>query len=228
MLVLIGSEKGGVGKSTLACHAAVRLAMTGKPTCLVDCDPQGTSHRWAQLRGQHRPEAPAVGSEQLHGDIRQGIRALARQYQHLVVDCGGADSRALRSGMLLAHRLIIPTRVARRDLETLSHVAQLVLQAQEARPADRPLITRVVFNMTRALPNFWARIDDARQAVESMELEVCPRPLVERVAYDDSQRQGGTVFDGDSDPKASEEMEAVLRALLRRQGEPTEVHNDEQ
>jgi anion-transporting ArsA/GET3 family ATPase len=36
MIVLVGSEKGGVGKSTIAAHTAVRLAMTGKPTILID------------------------------------------------------------------------------------------------------------------------------------------------------------------------------------------------
>lgn len=213
MLVLVGSEKGGVGKSTIAAHAAVRLALTGKATVLIDCDPQLTSYRWTQQRAEHRPDAPVVAGERLAGDIRGPVAELARRYHHLVVDVGGADTKALRSGLVLANRLIIPSRVARRDIETLSHVASLVQQVRESR--DKPLHARVVFNMTRALPNFWARIDGAAEAVRSLDLEVCPYPIVERLSYDDSQRHGGSVFEH-TDVKAKAEMNRVLEALLSR------------
>jgi chromosome partitioning protein len=148
------------------------------------------------------------------GDIRAGINDLANKYCHIVIDCGGADSAALRSGMLIAHRLIIPSKVARRDLETLKHVSTLVNKANEKR--SEPIISRVVFNQTRALPNFWTRIDGAREAVEALGLEVCQYPIVERVSYDDTQYRGGTVFDDKTDPKAIAEMESVLKALLRK------------
>lgn len=218
MIVLVGSEKGGVGKSTIAAHTAVRLAMTGKPTILIDADPQGTSWAWAQSRKHHKPGAPQVDTEKMSGDIRPGIKDLAGNYGHIVIDCGGADSTALRSGMLIAHRLIIPSKVARRDLETLKHVSKLVAKANEKRveQGSKPLTSRVVFNQTRALPNFWTRIDGAREAVESLGLEVCKYPIVERVSYDDTQYQGGTVFDDESDQKAITEMENVLKALLRK------------
>jgi len=218
MIVLVGSEKGGVGKSTIAAHTAVRLAMTSKPTILVDADPQGTSWAWAQLRKRHKPDASKVDTEKMAGDIRPGIKDLASNYAHIVIDCGGADSAALRSGMLISQRLIIPSKVARRDLETLKHVSMLVNKANEKRGEQGigPIISRVVFNQTRALPNFWTRIDAAREAVEALGLEVCQYPIVERVSYDDTQYQGGTVFDDEADPKAIAEMESVLKALLRK------------
>lgn len=219
MIVLVGSEKGGVGKSTIAAHTAVRLAMTGKPTILVDSDPQATSWAWAQARKKNRPDGPVVETVKMTGDIRKDIEELGESYGHIVIDCGGADSVALRAGMMIAHRLIIPSRVARRDLETLKHVSELVLAANTKR-ADigrRPLLARVVFNMTRALPNFWNRINAAKGVIESMGLGVSRYPIVERVSYDDSQYQGGTVFDDNADPKAKAEMERVLMALLRKE-----------
>ena len=219
MIVLVGSEKGGVGKSTIAAHAAVRLAMTDKPTILVDAAPQGPSCAWAAARKRYQLEAAKVDSQQMTGDIRPGIEKLAQSYRHIVIDCGGADSVALRSGMMIAHRLIIPSKVARRDLETLRHVSTLVLNANEKREANgqNPLLARVVFNMTRALPNFWSRIDAAKATVEAMGLGVSQYPIVDRVSYDDSQYQGGTVFDSDHDPKAFEEIERVLQSLLRKE-----------
>lgn len=218
MIVLIGSEKGGVGKSTLAAHAAARLAMTGKPTFLVDADPQQTSWRWAMARKKYRPEAPAVESATFVGDLRPELEKLAKTYGHIVIDCGGADSLALRSAMMLANRMIIPSRVARRDIETLQHVSKLVsaANAERTKNGNAPMIARVVFNGIKALPSFWSRIEAAKNAVEGMGLGVSKYSVVDRVSYDDSQHQGGTVFDNDADPKASEEMERVLQSLLRK------------
>ncbi|WP_017431419.1 AAA family ATPase [Vreelandella jeotgali] len=218
MIVLVGSEKGGVGKSTIAAHAAVRLSMTGKPTLLVDTDPQTTSASWAAARRLHQPDLAPVDSRKITGDIRSSIKELAQSYGHIVIDCGGADSVALRSGMLIANRLIIPSRVARRDLETLRHVSALVQTANEQRQSSglNPILARVVFNMTRALPNFWTRIDAAKEVIEAMGLGVSQYPIVDRVSYDDSQHEGGTVFDSSADHKAYEEMQRVLQALLRK------------
>ncbi|SHK90145.1 plasmid segregation oscillating ATPase ParF [Marinobacter antarcticus] len=219
MIVLVGSEKGGVGKSTIAAHVAVRLSMTGKPTILIDADPQATSWAWAQARNKYKPDSLRVETTKMTGDIRPGIKDLAASYGHIVVDCGGADSVALRSGMMIAHRLIIPSKVARRDLETLKHVSTLVHTANEKRESEgqSQLLARVVFNMTRALPNFWTRIEGAKKVVESLGLGVCPYPIVERVSYDDTQYQGGTVFDDKTDQKAIDEMERVLKSLLRKE-----------
>lgn len=202
----------------LAAHAAVRLAMTGKPTFLVDADPQQTSWRWAMARKKYRPEAPAVESACFVGDLRPEIEKLAKTYGHIVVDCGGADSMALRSAMIWANRMIIPSRVARRDIETLQHVSKLVsgANAERTKNGNKPMIARVVFNGIKPLPSFWNRIEAAKNAVESMGLGVSKYSVVDRVSYDDSQYQGGTVFDTKTDPKAFEEMERVLQSLLRK------------
>lgn len=213
MIVTVCSEKGGVGKSTIAAHAAVRLAMTGKPTLLIDADPQGTSYYWSVQRQQHRPDAPKVQCERVSGDLIPAISEYSKQYQHIVIDCGGADSPALRSSLLIAHRAIIPTQVSRRDLMTVAHMGDLIAQANHNR--KEPLIARVVFNRCNPLPSFWTRIDDAREAIESRGIEVTKAVIRQRVAYDDSEMQGGTVYEYD-DEKAKHEIEEVLKILLRK------------
>ncbi len=47
MIILVDSEKGGVGKSTLATNISATLAKDGKDVILIDADRQGTSANWA-------------------------------------------------------------------------------------------------------------------------------------------------------------------------------------
>ena len=52
MIVLIGGEKGGTGKTTLATNLAAMRALAGRDVLMIDTDPQGSANYWAQSRDE--------------------------------------------------------------------------------------------------------------------------------------------------------------------------------
>ncbi|XEI33116.1 AAA family ATPase [Aeromonas veronii] len=76
MILLVGGEKGGNGKSCLAQNLAVylRCQFQGE-VLLVDCDPQRTTSDWIQERNDN-PELPQINCVQLYGNIRNDLLSL--------------------------------------------------------------------------------------------------------------------------------------------------------
>ena len=52
MIILIGGEKGGTGKTTLSTNIAAKLALEGEDVLLVDTDKQGSASAWAATRDE--------------------------------------------------------------------------------------------------------------------------------------------------------------------------------
>ena len=97
MILLVGGEEGGSGKSCLAQNLAVYLKIVaGHDVLLLDADPQGTTMDWVQERNENEGLV-SLSSVQASGNIRKTLIDLAQRYQDIVIDAGGHDSEALRS-----------------------------------------------------------------------------------------------------------------------------------
>ncbi|MBV8705004.1 MAG: ParA family protein, partial [Acetobacteraceae bacterium] len=54
--IVLASQKGGAGKTTLAAHVAVAAEAAGAgPTVLIDTDPQGSLSAWWNVREADTP-----------------------------------------------------------------------------------------------------------------------------------------------------------------------------
>ena len=211
MILLVGGEKGGSGKSCLAQNLAVYLkTVARRDVLLLDADPQATTLDWSKERDANEglPKLPTVASS---GNIRQTLSDLSKRYQDIVVDAGGHDSEALRSAMTVATHMLLPFRPKRRDLKTLSKVANLIRLARAVNP---DMITHAVLTQCPPTPNQAVRIDDAKEACRSFELAPLEAVTMARNVYDDADEQGQSVLEVKTDDKAAAEIRALAVELF--------------
>lgn len=210
MIVLVGGEKGGSGKSCLAQNLAVYLQQKKRDVLLLDADPQSTTIDWIKERDKNS-DLRNIPSVQASGNIRQVLDDLSRRYQDIIIDAGGQDSEALRSAMTIATHMLLPFRPKRRDLKTLVHVEQLIKLAKAVNPE---LITRAVITQCPTLPSQAKRISEAKDACESFGLLALNQFTTNRNVYDDVDENGLSVFEVNSDPKAKAEIEQIVIEFL--------------
>ncbi|TBW34004.1 chromosome partitioning protein ParA [Azotobacter chroococcum] len=209
MILVLGGEKGGSGKSCLAQNLAVWLQRQGHDVLLVDADPQGTSLDWAREREQN-PDLPDLRIETAQGDIRKTLLDRIKRYEKIVVDAGGADSVALRSALTVATHALFPFRPKRRDLKTLAHAEEMITLARSVNPE---LIARSVITQAPSLPSQVKRILDSKDACTSYGFEPLQSFTTARNVYDDADEAGSSVLEAGTDAKAVEEIEQIAAEL---------------
>lgn len=209
MILVVGGEKGGAGKSCIAQNLSVWLKSEGHDVLLVDADPQRTSHLWAQERlgSEHLIELPV---EHAMGDLRKLLLDRAKRYAAIVVDVGGADSMTLRSAMTVATHILFPLRPKRRDLKTLPNLEHLV---SLTRPVNPDVIVRAIISQAPTLPSQVARILDAKEACASFGLQALNAIVYNRNVYDDADESGSSVMELGTDAKASDEIKQLATEL---------------
>ncbi|MGA6129112.1 MULTISPECIES: AAA family ATPase [unclassified Microbacterium] len=209
MIILIGSQKGGPGKTTIAVNLAVEFAREGKDVCLVDADPQRSAARWHADREEQR-HTPAIACVEKLGNINQTLQDLAGRYDVVVVDVAGKDSREMRTGMVAADTLVVVVRPSQLDLDTLGHMSEVIDQAVDLNPSldVRGLITQAPSN-----PSITERHDAGEYLADYPRIRPLDTVIYERKAYRDVIGEGLGVVEWNN-PKAKNEIQALAAELV--------------
>ncbi len=210
MIILIGSQKGGCGKSTIAVNIASSLALDhDADVLLVDADSQRSVARWVQDR-QNRQGLKDIPCVQISGDVRKNLKDLAGRYDHLVVDVAGKDSSELRSGLSVADVLLSPLRPSQYDLDTLPHLAEVYSMAKDF---NEKLKATLVLNLCPTNPVI-READEARTYLEEFPEFVLAETLInDRKAYRDSISEGRSTLEW-KDPKAAGSIRLLTKEVL--------------
>ena len=193
------AQKGGTGKTTLALALAVAAEQDGLASLIVDLDPQATACNWSDRRGTDSPlviDAQPARMAQALEKAREGGIGLA------VIDTPARSEQAALAAAKLADLIVIPCRPQIYDLETIQNTQELVALAGGKKPV------LVVLN---AIPPRGDRPDQARKAIESMQIPVCPITLGHRTAFGDAGALGQTALEYDPKGKAADEIRQLYK-----------------
>jgi chromosome partitioning protein len=193
-VVVLASQKGGAGKTTLSGHLAIAAEQRGVgPVVLIDTDPQGSLSSWWNRRQAATPLLSPLPHlrelvERLQ-ELRQGGVAL------VVIDTPPAITSAIREVMRVADLVVMPVRPSPHDLDAIGATIDL------ARAAGVPF----VFAVTQAKLN--ARVTPQAVALLSSHGTVAPSIIQDRVIYATGMTDGRTA--GDIEPKGAAAAEIL-------------------
>jgi chromosome partitioning protein len=192
MILVVGSNKGGSGKTTLATNLAVALSQRHLKVCLVDADPQGSATYWSGVRD--RSNTSSIGTMMRRGDLTTPLRVLDQQHQIVIVDVPGRNSQELLSAATVADVLVAPHACSQLDLETLQELEEQVLHVRHLNPKLRVLIYQALASTNPALRR--RERDDFRSYVNAFDgFELASSIGYQRLVYRDCISQGTGVVE---------------------------------
>jgi chromosome partitioning protein len=190
-VLVMASQKGGSGKTTLSGHLAVEADKANiGPVALIDTDPQGSLAQWWNAREATTPHFARVGlldlSEALDQLRQSGIKLA-------VVDTPPAITDSISQVVAHADLVVIPTRPSPHDLRSVGATVDI------AERHGKPL----VFVMNGATAR--ARITGETAIALSQHGTVAPITLHHRVDFAASMVDGRSV--GEVTPKSASAKE---------------------
>lgn len=203
--ICIASSKGGVGKSTIAVNLAVCAVKDNKSVLIIDGDTQGSSMIFREFRETNDIKAISIPKPTIHKDI-----ADFKNFDLIIVDVGGRDNPAFRSGIIASQYgmiliPIVPSQFDITETENTYGVIQEVSSMFDVKAYS-------VFNQVNANPK--VKISgEAFKLVEELNEEYGIKSvgtiLHSRVPFADSISHGKGVLEYKPKDKSSDEIKLL-------------------
>ena len=210
MIVLLGGEKGGTGKTTLAVNLVVMRAMASKDVLLLDADPQKSASLWAETRAEQGHEPIITCLEKTGRTIHHDVASLRTKYDDILIDTGGRDSPELRAGLLAADLAVIPLRPALFDAWAMSRMSALL---DDVLTFNEKLITRAVVNCAHTNPSVTTAELFTDYLAEVGNITMMETVVRDRISFQRAAMTGQAVIETGADPKAIKEIESLYREI---------------
>lgn len=209
-IIVVGSTKGGVGKTTIALNIAIARALQGRDVWLIDADRQATASTALAIRGESS-NLPAIATAHYPdgGALRSQLQHQRSKFQDIVIDAGGRDSTALRAALVLSDLVLVPFQPRSIDVWAVADIAALI---EEARSMRDGLDAFGFLNLADIAGS------DNREAAEALSdypaIKYLDTPIRRRKSIASAAGNGMSVLEYQpKDEKASAELNALLKAI---------------
>jgi chromosome partitioning protein len=211
-VLVVGSSKGGSGKSTLVTNIVIARAKLGKKVLLIDADSQESSTVFTEIRTEQFGESGYTAINLKPPAIRSETPKLAQYYDDVVIDVGGRDNSPLRVALTVANTLLIPVQPRSVDIWALDQMVEILRIARGLN--DNPLRALTVINM--ADPAGKENGEALAIIREIKDLEVLPTMIGRRKAFANAMGTGRGVTEFlPRDDKAISEFASLMYALYK-------------
>jgi chromosome partitioning protein len=206
MITMIGSLKGGSGKSTLTFNLAIWLIHANRRVMVVDADPQATLSDVADVRREEGFQPPL----EVRGSAALNDRQIMKEFDETLIDVGTADIEAVKRAIGVADRIIVPVPPSQADIWSTQRFIRFVESVASGR--SRP---EIVGFINRADTHRAIReSDEAAAALVSLPgIHYLKPRLAQRTAYRRSFSEGLAVFELEPRGKGTREWYALAAAL---------------
>jgi len=203
-VIVLLSQKGGSGKTTLAGHIGVQAERRGAgPVALLDADPQESLADWWLTREAAAPTCAQTSLWRLEEDLRkledQGIRLA-------VVDTPPGINPTVRGAVELADHVVVPVKPSPHDLRAVARTVTLV------EDIGKPMV--FVVNCASS----WARITPNTAIALSQHGSVAPAVIHQRADFATSMIDGRTVMEIKRRSRSADEIAELWDHLASRLG----------
>jgi chromosome partitioning protein len=202
MRIAVWNSKGGSGKTTMAVCIAGELARRGRSVLVLDLDEQGSALRWSESR-----ESGGVSVVGAREGFAAGIDRLTANFDAVVMDTPGRETRAGLEAIMVADLALIPLSATPADVLATAEALETVKRAQTYRPqlAARLVLTRLD-----------RRTSYSRQAADVLRqtgVEVASASLASRLAFASVVATGDAPTVTEPESKAAAELRELIDEL---------------
>ena len=198
--LVVLSQKGGSGKSTLTVHLAVCAVQCGLKTAILDIDHnQASSLRWNEIRADdHKIDTAKCTAKQLNSYLQMAEKG---GVDLVLVDTAPHSNSDAVIAAQLADLILIPCRPALFDLEAIFNTVQIAKAAGHS--------YSVVIN---AAPR-GKLAEETRSFLERNNVPVLALTVYQRAAYSHALLDGRSVHEYEPEGKAASEINELYEYI---------------
>jgi len=193
------SQKGGVGKTTLATALAVAAESDGKKVAVFDLDDQASACFWSDIREAPTPAVSDVKAVRLPAYL-DSMREAGCDL--VIIDCPPVHKDIALDAASPADFVLIPSKPDLFDIRSMQITVDLLSKI------DKQCAVVLTF-----CPPAGPEVPSARDAVNQIGAVLCPVEIGLRKSYARAQQSGRAAQEFEPDGKAAEEIQKLYEYM---------------